>query len=177
MDPALQLRLHGESHFRKSTCRMNAPANPLPPSIHSTGALPKIAWAKGSYLHDIDGKQYIDGSGGPAVYCIGHSNTEVNEAIKRQLDRIAHGYRYNFTSDALEQLTEIISNWCGGSLKHVVFVAGGSEAVESCLKLALQYQTAVGQKSRRRFIARERSWHGNTFRDSLSAARPLKALS
>jgi adenosylmethionine-8-amino-7-oxononanoate aminotransferase len=162
MGLVLPLRLHGESLFRKSTCRMNAPANPLPPNIHSTGALPKVAWAKGSYLHDIDGKQYIDGSGGPAVYCIGHSNTEVNDAIKRQLDRIAHGYRYNFTSDALEQLTEIISNRCGGSLKHMVFVAGGSEAVESCLKLALQYQTAVGRKSRRRFIARERSWHGNT---------------
>ena len=48
-----------------------APA--LPPSIHSTGSLPKVVWAKGSYLHDVDGKQYIDGSGGPAVYCIGHS--------------------------------------------------------------------------------------------------------
>lgn len=141
---------------------MNAPANPLPPSIHSTGALPKVAWAKGAYLYDINGKQYIDGSGGPAVYCIGHANEEVNGAIKQQLDRIAHGYRYNFTTDALEQLTEIIARRCGGTLKHMVFVTGGSEAVESALKLALQYQTAIGQKSRRRFIARERSWHGNT---------------
>ncbi len=83
-------------------------ANPLPQHIHSTGGLPKVAWAKGSYVYDSDGKQYIDGSGGPAVYCIGHANTEVNDAIKAQLDRIAHGYRYNFTSDALEELTEII---------------------------------------------------------------------
>jgi adenosylmethionine-8-amino-7-oxononanoate aminotransferase len=44
----------------------------------------------------------------------------------------------------------------------MVFVTGGSEAVESCLKIALQYQTAIGQKKRRKFIARERSWHGNT---------------
>jgi adenosylmethionine-8-amino-7-oxononanoate aminotransferase len=124
--------------------------------------MPKVAWAKGSYLYDVNGKQYIDGSGGPAVYCIGHANEEVNNAIKHQLDRIAHGYRYNFTTDALEQLTEIIANRCGGELKHMVFVSGGSEAVESCLKLALQYQTAIGQTSRRRFIARERSWHGNT---------------
>ena len=78
--------------------------SPAPPNIHSTGSLPKVVWAKGSYLHDVDGKQYIDGSGGPAVYCIGHSNAEVNDAIKAQLDRIAHGYRYNFTSDALEEL-------------------------------------------------------------------------
>jgi adenosylmethionine-8-amino-7-oxononanoate aminotransferase len=135
---------------------------PLPQNIHSTQLLPKVAWAKGSYLHDVNGKQYIDGSGGPAVYCIGHGNEEVNAAIRAQLDRIAHGYRYNFTTDALEELTEIVRARVGGTLNHMVFVTGGSEAVESCLKLALQYQHAIGQKNRRRFIARERSWHGNT---------------
>jgi adenosylmethionine-8-amino-7-oxononanoate aminotransferase len=141
---------------------MSATAAALPSNIHATVAMPKVAWAKGAYLYDVDGKQYIDGSGGPAVYCIGHANEEVNNAIARQLDRIAHGYRYNFTTDALEQLTEIVARRCGGTLRHMVFVTGGSEAVESCLKLALQYQTAIGQKSRRRFIARERSWHGST---------------
>jgi adenosylmethionine-8-amino-7-oxononanoate aminotransferase len=137
-------------------------ATPIQDSLKSIATLPKIAWAKGSYLHDVDGKQYIDGSGGPAVYCIGHGNEEVNAAIAKQLDRIAHGYRYNFTSDALEELTEIIAQRCGGSLQHMVFLTGGSEAVESCLKLASQYQYAIGQKTRRKFIARERSWHGNT---------------
>jgi adenosylmethionine-8-amino-7-oxononanoate aminotransferase len=131
-------------------------------NIHSPVGLPKISWAKGSYLYDVDGKQYIDGSGGPAVYCIGHGNEEVNAAIAHQLERIAHGYRYNFTSDALEALTEIIARRCGGDWKHMVISTGGSEAVESCLKLALQYQFAIGQKTRRKFIARERSWHGNT---------------
>jgi len=140
---------------------MNVPAQ-LPAHIHSTGQLPKVVWAKGCYLHDVDGKTYIDGSGGPAVYCIGHANEEVNAAISQQLERIAHGYRYNFTTDALEELSEIVRKLCGGTLNHMVYVTGGSEAVESCLKLALQYQSAVGQKSRRKFIARERSWHGNT---------------
>jgi len=137
--------------------------NNLPPNINVVGTkLPKVARAKGSYVWDADGKQYIDGSGGPAVYCIGHSNEEVNAAIRDQLDLIAHGYRYNFTSDALEELTDIVAARCGGDLKHMVFVTGGSEAVESCLKLALQYHAARGEMSRRRFIARERSWHGNT---------------
>jgi adenosylmethionine-8-amino-7-oxononanoate aminotransferase len=147
-------RLHDESRDRKMA---------LPPaSIHSTEGMPKISWGKGSYLYDVDGKQYIDGSGGPAVYCIGHANEEVNDAIKAQLDRIAHGYRYNFTSDALDELSDIIRQRCGGTLKHMVYVTGGSEAVESCLKLALQYHAARGEMSRRKFIARERSWHGNT---------------
>jgi adenosylmethionine-8-amino-7-oxononanoate aminotransferase len=137
-------------------------AQALPKSIHSTAGLPKVAWAKGSYVYDADGKQYIDGSGGPAVYCLGHSNPEVNAAVKDQLDRIAHGYRYNFTSDALEQLTEIVTGRCGGTLNHVLYVTGGSEAVENCLKIALNYHYALGDRTRKRFIARERSWHGAT---------------
>ena len=136
--------------------------NALQQDSYPTGEMPKVAWARGSYIYDVDGKQYIDGSGGPAVYCIGHANPEVNEAIRVQLDRIAHGYRYNFTSDALEELTDIIRGRCGGTLRHMVYVTGGSEAVESCLKLALQYHAARGEMNRKRFIARERSWHGNT---------------
>jgi adenosylmethionine-8-amino-7-oxononanoate aminotransferase len=124
--------------------------------------LPKIAWGKGCYVYDTVGNRYIDGSGGPAVFCIGHGNAEVNEAIKVQLDRVAFGYRYSFTSDPLEQLTEIIRRRCGGTLQRMVFVSGGSEAVESCLKIALQYHAARGHMSRRRFISRQRSWHGNT---------------
>lgn len=141
---------------------MSSATSTLPAHIHSTGGLPKVAWAKGSYVYDVDGKKYIDGSGGPAVYCIGHSNEEVNDAIKRQLDLVAHGYRYNFSSDAMEELTDIIRARCGGTMNNMVYVTGGSEAVESCLKLALQYHAARGEMSRRRFIARERSWHGNT---------------
>lgn len=124
--------------------------------------LPKIAWGKGCYVYDTVGNRYIDGSGGPAVFCIGHGNAEVNEAIKVQLDRVAFGYRYSFTSDPLEQLTEIIRRRCGGTLQRMVFVSGGSEAVESCLKIALQYHAARGHMSRRRFVSRQRSWHGNT---------------
>jgi len=131
-------------------------------NLKDTTALPKVVRAKGSYLWDAQGKQYIDGSGGPAVYCLGHANAEVNRAICDQLDLLAHGYRYNFTTDALEELTEIIRARCGGALHEMVFVTGGSEAVESCLKIALQYQTAIGQKTRRKFISRQRSWHGNT---------------
>lgn len=136
--------------------------SPTPSNLKSTAALPKVVRAKGSYLWDVEGRQYIDGSGGPAVYCLGHANEEVNAAVMAQMGAIAHGYRYNFTTDALEELTEIIRSHCGGTLREMVYVTGGSEAVESCLKIALQYQTAIGQKSRRRFISRQRSWHGNT---------------
>src|SRR5215813_2578550 len=125
-------------------------------------SLPKIAYGQGSRLFDVTGKDYIDGSGGPAVFCLGHAHPEVNEAIKRQLDRVAHGYRYDFSSDPLEELTEIIAGHCGSAYQHMIFASGGSEAVESALKIALHYHSANGEPSRRRFIARRRSWHGNT---------------
>ena len=99
-------------------------------TLKTTDALPKVVRGKGSYLWDANGKQYIDGSGGPAVYCLGHANAEVNRAICDQLDLLAHGYRYNFTTDALEELTAIIRARCGGTLTEMVFVTGGSEAVE-----------------------------------------------
>jgi adenosylmethionine-8-amino-7-oxononanoate aminotransferase len=124
--------------------------------------LPKIAYGMGVRLFDVRGKDYIDGSGGPAVYCLGHAHPEVNDAIKRQLDRVAHGYRYNFTSDPLEELTAIVANQCGPGYERMIFTTGGSEAVESALKVALHFHTANGEPSRRRFIARRRSWHGNT---------------
>ena len=138
-------------------------ASAAPASFEVAGSdLPKIAYGQGSYLWDVTGKRYIDGSGGPAVYALGHAHPEVNAALKAQIDRVAHGYRYDFTSDPLEALTASIAASCGGSLRQMVFVSGGSEATESALKIALQYQTSVGARTRRHFISRRRSWHGNS---------------
>ena len=124
--------------------------------------LPKIAYGRGSRLYDVTGKEYIDGSGGPAVYCLGHAHPEVNEAIKRQLDAVAHAYRYNFASDPMDELTELVARRSGPGFGRMIFTTGGSEAVESALKIALHYHYAAGAPTRQRFIARERSWHGNT---------------
>ncbi len=126
--------------------------------------LPKVSHGSGAYVFDATGKRYLDASGGPAVYCLGHGHPEVTAAIIRQLERIAHGYRYTFTSDPLEELRELVIRACGAGsgLDSMVFVSGGSEAVESALKVALQYHSARGEMARRRFIARRRSWHGNT---------------
>lgn len=124
--------------------------------------LPRVAHASGCYITDSSGKQYIDGSGGPAVFSLGHAHPEVNEAIEAQLARIAHAYRYCFTSDALERLTGLMQRQAGPGFEHIVFVSGGSEAMESALKIAMQYHWTVGEPSRKRFIARSRSYHGNT---------------
>ena len=124
--------------------------------------LPRIVRGEGSYLFDEAGRRYLDGSGGPAAFCIGHANRDVNAAIAEQLDKVACGYRYLFTSDAVEQLTQLILSLCGPQFGHIVYTSSGSEAVESALKVALQYFDARGLAAKRRFISRQRSYHGNT---------------
>ena len=124
--------------------------------------LPRIVRGEGSYLFDDAGRRYLDGSGGPAAFCIGHANREVNAAIAEQLDKVACGYRYLFTSDAMEQLTQLMLSLSGAQFGHVVYTSSGSEAVESALKIALQYFDARGLAAKRRFISRQRSYHGNT---------------
>jgi len=126
------------------------------------GALPRIVRGEGSYLYDANGRRYLDGSGGPAAFSIGHGNREVNAAIAAQLEQVACGYRYLFTSEPLEQLTTLLRARCGPEFEHIVYSGSGSEAVESALKVALQYWDARGLAAKRHFIARERSYHGNT---------------
>ena len=125
-------------------------------------ALPRIARGKGIHLWDRDGRRYIDASSGPATACIGHGNQEVGEAIRAQLEKVAFAYRFHFRNDPAEELAETVRARAGGGLQHVIFTTGGSESVEACLKLALQYHAARGEMSRRRFVSRQRSWHGNT---------------
>jgi adenosylmethionine-8-amino-7-oxononanoate aminotransferase len=132
------------------------------PSGFGIEKLPRLVRGQGSYLFDAEGKRYLDGSGGPAVFCLGHAHPEVNAALARQFEDIAYAYRYLFTSTALENLTGLVLEACGGGFEDIVYTGSGSEAVEGALKIALQYFSALGQMKKRRFIARRRSWHGNT---------------
>ncbi|MEP6884540.1 MAG: aminotransferase class III-fold pyridoxal phosphate-dependent enzyme [Gammaproteobacteria bacterium] len=132
------------------------------PSGFGIEKLPRIVRGQGSCVFDATGKRYLDGSGGPAVFCLGHAHPEVNAAITRQLNDIAYGYRYLFTSSALDDLTEQVLRLCGGNFKDIVFTGSGSEAIEGALKIALQHFAARGLMQKRHFIARRRSWHGNT---------------
>ncbi len=126
------------------------------------GTLPRIVRGEGSYLFDAAGRRYLDGSGGPAAFSIGHGHPEVNAAISRQLQAVACGYRYLFSSEAMEELTRLLLARCGAAFGPIIYSGSGSEAVESALKVALQYWDARGIPTKRRFIARERSYHGNT---------------
>ena len=117
---------------------------------------------EGIRLYDRQGRDYIDASGGAAVSCLGHGHPDVIRAIKQQLDEVAYAHSSFFTTEACEELADHLAERAPGDLNHVYFVSGGSEAVEAALKLARQYFVENGETTRRHFIARRQSYHGNT---------------
>ena len=129
---------------------------------HCHGEFPVAAAGDGCYLIDASGKRYFDGSGGAAVSCLGHSNESVREAVKQQVDQVAFAHSGFFTTEPTEALAELLVQNAPQGIERVYFVSGGSEAVESAIKLARQYHIERDEPQRRHVIARRQSYHGNT---------------
>jgi adenosylmethionine-8-amino-7-oxononanoate aminotransferase len=127
-----------------------------------TGTLPTAVRGEGCYLYDADGRAYLDGSGGAAVSCLGHSDAGVRAAIHEQLDRVAFAHTGFFTSEPAEELADLLVVNAPEGIDRVYLLSGGSEAVEAAIKLARQYVLEIGQPQRHRLIARRQSYHGNT---------------
>ncbi|WP_259756868.1 aspartate aminotransferase family protein [Pseudomonas sp. GCEP-101] len=127
-----------------------------------TQSYPTAVRGEGAYLIDSDGRRYLDASGGAAVSCLGHSDAEVIEAVRRQIGNLAYAHTSFFTSEPMEELADFLIARAPAGMRSVYFVSGGSEAVEAALKLARQYFVEIGQPQRTHLIARRQSYHGNT---------------
>ncbi len=123
---------------------------------------PRLDHAAGVYLWDVNGKRYLDASSGPMVSNIGHSNPRVLAAMKRQMDKATFGYRLHFENEPAEKLAALTASLMPPGMDRIFFVSGGSEAVESCLKLARQYALTQGQSQRWKVISLFPSYHGST---------------
>ena len=128
----------------------------------ANGVPPTAVGGKGIEIVDSDGRRYIDASGGAAVSCLGHGHPDVVAALHAQLDALAYAHTGFFTSEAAERLADLLIEDAPPGLTHAYLVSGGSEAVEAALKMARQYFVETGQPQRRRVIARQQSYHGNT---------------
>ncbi|MBL6933693.1 MAG: aspartate aminotransferase family protein [Rhodospirillales bacterium] len=124
--------------------------------------MPVAVAGDGVYLIDSDGKRYLDASGGAAVSCLGHGDREVIDAIKKQADSMAFAHTGFFTSGPAEDLAEALIADAPDGIEWVYFVSGGSEAIETALKMARQYFTIINQPQRQHIIGRWQSYHGNT---------------
>lgn len=117
---------------------------------------------QGCYLKDRHGKEYLDACGGAAVSCLGHGHQDVLKAMHAQIDQLAYAHTGFFSTDVTEALAEQLVKTAPKQLNKVYFVSGGSEAMETALKLARQYFVEIGQTERTIFIGRSQSYHGNT---------------
>ena len=124
-------------------------------------ALPVAAKGDGIYIVDSEGNRYLD-AGDAAVSCLGHSDPDVTAAIKAQLDDLAFAHNGFFTSQVAEDLADLIISKAPGDMRAVYYLSGGSEAVETALKMSRQYHLETGQPNRSKFIARRQSYHGST---------------
>lgn len=127
-----------------------------------SGAPPLAVSASGNFISDSNGNSIFDACGGAAVSSVGHAHPRVLEAMHRQIDALTYAHSSFFTSEPAEKLADFLTANCPGDMSHVYFTSGGSESVETALKLARQYFVEIGQPSRSKFIARFQSYHGNT---------------
>lgn len=122
---------------------------------------PRAVRGEGVYVIDEAGNQYLDGCGGAAVSCLGHSHPDVIEAIHAQSATLPYAHTSFFTTDVMEELADKLVGAAPGMGK-VLLLSGGSETVEAALKLSRQYFVETGQPERHLYIARRQSYHGNT---------------
>ena len=128
-----------------------------------TGAdVPVAVGGEGIYVFDKAGKRYVDATGGPSVACLGHGDADVRRAVRDQMEKISYVSNQFFTTEVAEELADILMADAPSGITSVAYTCGGSEAIESAIKMARQYYVEIGQPERRRFIARRQSYHGTT---------------
>ena len=121
-----------------------------------------IDHGKGSYLYDIDGKEYIDIISSWWCNLLGHANPKINAAIKNQLDSLEHVIFANLShKPAIELCRELIKIVPKGLCKFN-FSDNGSASVECALKMAFQYHYQTGHPEKQRFMCLSEGYHGET---------------
>jgi adenosylmethionine-8-amino-7-oxononanoate aminotransferase len=123
---------------------------------------PVIVRGKGSWLVDADGRKYLDGVSSLWCNIHGHARPELNGALKRQLDRVAHATFLGVTNPPAIELAERLVDLVPEGLSRVFYSDNGSTAVEIALKMAFQYWQQNGQARRTKFVTLDAGYHGDT---------------
>ncbi len=125
---------------------------------------PLIVKGDGIYLEDENGKRYIDGCSGALISNLGHCVPEIIEAVTKQLNTIEFAHSSRWRTEASEDAAREVASTAPEGMNYVWFVCGGSEAIESAVKLARQYyvERDGASTSKAQVIARWNSYHGST---------------
>jgi len=127
-------------------------------------AFPAAVRGEGVYIFDADGNRYLDFSGSAVVNFIGHGVQEISVAMAEQAAQLEFVHTSQFTTPVAEAYAEELLDFAGEHFRGgaVYFTSGGSESIETALKLARQYQVEMGQPNRYQVLSRQQSYHGST---------------
>jgi adenosylmethionine-8-amino-7-oxononanoate aminotransferase len=124
--------------------------------------VPVMVRGEGPYVWDQHGKRYLDGLAGLFVSQLGHGRYELGEAAAKQAGELAYFPLWTYAHPRAIELADRLADLAPGELNRVFFTSGGSEAVESALKLARQYFRMQGQPWRYKVISRDIAYHGTS---------------
>jgi adenosylmethionine-8-amino-7-oxononanoate aminotransferase len=124
--------------------------------------IPIITRAEGCYVYDEHGNRYLDGLSGLFCCNAGHGRTEYGEAAARQVEELDFYTLWSYAHPKAIELAARLASMTPGDLNRVFFTSGGSEAVESALKLARNYHRVHGKGQKHKVIAREVAYHGTS---------------
>jgi beta-alanine--pyruvate transaminase len=138
-----------ESHWMPFTANRSYKAQPR-----------LLSRAKGMHYWTPEGRKVLDGVAG--LWCVnaGHGRTEISQAVARSLEQLDFAPAFQMGHPQAFELANRIVRLAPQGLDHVFFVNSGSEAVDTALKIALQFQRLKGEGTRTRLIGRERGYHG-----------------
>ena len=131
-------------------------------SAYADHEIPVIVRGEGCYVYDEHGKRYLDGLS--ALYCvnIGHGRADIAQAGADQAKELGFFTNWSYAHPPAIRLAARIAELAPGDLNRVFFTSGGSEAVESAVKLVRQYFKLTGKPNKTKLIAREVAYHGSS---------------
>lgn len=121
-----------------------------------------IEEGSGVFLKDVDGKEYIDGISSMWCNLHGHRKKEIDDAIKQQLDKIAHTTLLGPSNIPAIELAKKLVDIVPQGLTKVFYSDNGSTANEVALKMAFQYWQHKGCEEKTQFVALQHGYHGDT---------------
>jgi adenosylmethionine-8-amino-7-oxononanoate aminotransferase len=129
---------------------------------YESADVPVIARGEGCYVWDTQGNRYLDALS--ALFCVnvGHGRSEIGEAMAAQAAELGFFTNWSYAHPRAIELAARVASYAPGDLNRVFFTSGGSEAVESALKLVRNYHRLRGEGQRYKVIAREIAYHGTS---------------
>jgi adenosylmethionine-8-amino-7-oxononanoate aminotransferase len=131
-------------------------------SAYEDHEIPIITRGEGCYVYDEHGNRYLDGLSSLFCVNIGHGRADIAQAGADQAKELGFFTNWSYAHPRAIELAAKIAELAPGDLNRVFFTSGGSEAVESALKLARQYHKVTGHPNKTKVIARDIAYHGTS---------------